>query len=78
MHLVTRDFIMAGASEGGGWNRAQLAIIGVSWPLLAGWMGRAIGQRITDEAAEDFIALKGNAGKVRPRKSGVPELRKTS
>src|ERR1700687_3456279 len=68
MHLITRAFIMAGASAKGGWNRAQLETLGVSWPPRAKWISRIVGRGISDEAGEDFIALRGDGGKPRRAK----------
>jgi len=38
MVVVTREFIMSGRSPNGAWTRAQLALIGVPWPPVNGWI----------------------------------------
>jgi hypothetical protein len=55
---ITREFLDAGRSERGGWLKAQLAILGVSWPPMRGWPARVLGKEIPDSAAERFVALK--------------------
>jgi len=57
--VVTDELILRGRSVGGGWTKAQLALLGVSWPPQKGWKSRVIGQQIADSAADEFINLKG-------------------
>ena len=53
--LVTREFIMQGRSERGGWTKDQLALLGVTWPPEAGWIQRVVGKEIYAEAASAFV-----------------------
>jgi len=53
--LVTREFIMQGRSERGGWTKDQLALLGVTWPPEAGWIQRVVGKEIYAEAAAAFV-----------------------
>ena len=70
MVTLTREFIFKGASaRRRGWNRAQLAAIGVAWPPVKGWLSRMIGQQIDDEQAQRFTALRGSGGRARRRTS---------
>lgn len=57
---LTREFILQGRSGDHGWNKAQLASIGVGWPLKAGWIDNAIGRKVTQESAQRFLQLKGH------------------
>lgn len=57
--LVTRELILQGRTGPGGWKRAQLAILGVSWPPPPGWMDEAIGRRISTDQALRFLLLRG-------------------
>jgi len=57
--LITEEFIISGQSRAGGWNRAQLELIGVPWPPRPGWKWRAIGTVIPDSDADLFLELKG-------------------
>ena len=69
MPVITRELIMQGRSDAGGWNRAQLKAFGIGWPLKPGWISRSLGRGITDKQIERFLAVKGEAGKVsKPRK----------
>lgn len=73
MPLITRDLIMRGQSSAGGWNRAQLKVFGIVWPLRPGWIARSLGCNVTNEQVEQFLALKSDAGKVRKR-SHAPKI----
>lgn len=56
---ITQDLIRAGESGVGGWNREQLALLGVPWPPLRGWRYRVEGNEISEEDAIEFVALRG-------------------
>ena len=45
---VTKDLILSLKSERGGYTKASLKKIGVSWPLKTGWKQRAIGTFVPD------------------------------
>lgn len=59
MLRLTREMIFAGASSAGGWNRPQLALIGVPWPPVKGWVSARIGSQIDEQSYCKFLALKG-------------------
>ena len=56
---LTRAMIDSGKSDRGGWNRAQLQILGVSWPPQHGWPSRIIGKEISAKDYERFLELRG-------------------
>lgn len=58
---LSREHVMAGRSKAGGWTRKQLALIGVDWPPLTGWVNRATGRRLPGSAVAAFIRM-GAAG----------------
>lgn len=60
---ITREFIVLGRSGSGGWNRRQVALLGLKWPLEQGWINRVVGCEISDDDAAKFIALKGKIAK---------------
>jgi len=65
---VTDAMIKAGCSQKGGWSRAQLRIIGISWPLKRGWKKAILNHdcRLTQDEYDQFLALKDkHLGKVR-------------
>lgn len=62
MIKVTNQLIEQGRSAAGGWNAKQLRYIKVFWPLTKGWKERAIGAEITEESAEQFLAMRGTNG----------------
>jgi len=45
---VTNELILSLKSERGGYTKASLKKIGVSWPLKTGWKQRAIGTLVPD------------------------------
>lgn len=45
---VTKELILSLKSERGGYTKASLKKIGVSWPLKTGWKQRAIGTFVQD------------------------------
>lgn len=69
--VVSEELILAGMSGGGGWNRAQLKLLGVSWPPRAGWKERSIGREISEADAQTFLTLKGKTRKKLRRNYAV-------
>lgn len=64
-HIITKAWIESGMSDTGGYNRDQLALIGVAWPPLEGWKQRSVGKQIPMKDAERFILLRGLKKKQR-------------
>ena len=60
---ITLEIIEQGQSKEGGWNQAQLEILGVPWPPIKGWKTRLCGDELTQEEHDKFLSLKGDAGK---------------
>jgi ribonuclease HI len=60
VHLipVTAELIESGKSFRGGWNKIQLAILGVPWPPSSGWKPLAMKRRITPLEAQRFVSLR--------------------
>lgn len=56
---LTRENIFAGRSGPGGWNKHQLAVLGVSWPPVKGWLSQLIDKDIPDEDYSLFLRLRG-------------------
>jgi len=48
---ITEEFIEKIASGRGGWNRPQLALLGVAWPPTKGWKQTLLGKEISEETA---------------------------
>lgn len=55
---ITAELIFEGQSERGGWSRAQVEALGIPWPLRPGWISRAVGNEVVDEAVQEFLSLK--------------------
>lgn len=56
---LTREFIDQGKSARGGWNRKQLALLGIPWPPPRGWPKKLEGKELSDEDAAKFLELTG-------------------
>ena len=60
MPTITQELINQGKSARGGWSRAQLLLLGISWPPKNGWRKEVHGLHITLDAAAKFIGMKNN------------------
>lgn len=58
MQEITEKFLKEGQSKKGGWNKKQLAVLGISWPPTPGWKQIVIGQLIDEKNAQEFLASK--------------------
>jgi hypothetical protein len=59
--LVTDRWLLAHSTTGEtGWNRKQLHVLGVSWPLSSGWKRDLTGTRITDAQRRRFESAKSS------------------
>jgi hypothetical protein len=56
--ILKYEHVMAARSSSGAWGARQLALIGVSWPPVRGWIGVAVGKEFPDEVIRAFIDLK--------------------
>jgi hypothetical protein len=61
MVTITNELIESGKSAAGGYSKAQLALLGVTWPPLSGWKKRVIGSQITSDEAARFVAGRGGS-----------------
>lgn len=53
--IVTAKWIHKHKTKNGAWTRAQLAAVGVAWPPPKGWIGRVIGNDITEAQRVAFV-----------------------
>ena len=58
MQRITDAFMERGLSKRGGWNRRQLAALGVAWPLRSGWRKALLGRWVFREQANQFLKLR--------------------
>lgn len=63
--ILTYEILHSAASNQGGFNREQLALLGVSWPPVKGWLRSRIGHEIDDSKWELIMKLKGVPRKQR-------------
>jgi hypothetical protein len=57
--ILTDELIRAAASHSGGYNAAQLKVLGIQWPPTSGWKKRLIGTTCTRDKYAKFLALGG-------------------
>lgn len=50
MITLTRELIESLRTPAGGFNRATIDALGTGWPLVSGWIDRAIGTEVSDRA----------------------------
>lgn len=55
---LTRQMIVDGRLPTGGWNRRQMQLIGLPWPLVEGWMERAVGKVVPVKSYRKFLMAK--------------------
>lgn len=63
--VVTREWLHAHGTAGRGWTRAQLAVLGVTWPPRKGWLSGLRGRVVPLEAARAFERAGQRAEDVR-------------
>lgn len=68
--ILTRQLILAGSTTGlAGWNKEQLAVLGVGNPPRKGWMGKLVGREIPDSDYELFLSLQNKKNNYHPKAS---------
>jgi hypothetical protein len=74
MFRVTQHWIKAYQSGRGGWNKKQLACIGVDWPPKTGWILAAAGGEITEQKKTEFEQLQGKSIEAGKIQSGLANM----
>ena len=64
--IVTREWIHGHKTRRGAWNKKQLAVFGVKWPPVQGWISRLEGTRITDQQRREFESLSAASPQLLP------------
>ena len=67
MILTTELIHSIGSSNGNGWNRQQIELMGIKFPPRKGWLSSLQGKLIPDEKWSRIVELSG-VHKVRKRK----------
>lgn len=55
---IDHEMLDRARSPRGGWNRAQLAVLGVRWPPPSGWKRSQTGRKVNRDVIERFVALR--------------------
>lgn len=50
---ITREWLLSIRTHKGGWTKAQLAALGISWPPPKGWQQTLIGREISNETGAE-------------------------
>jgi hypothetical protein len=66
---LTENLIRAMATNGCGFTREQMDILGVGWPPPKGWIKRLIGTAIPEDTYSRLLAMKGKGRKWRAENS---------
>ncbi len=64
---LTFEMIHSVKSGSGGWNKTQLALLGVDWPPPKGWIEKLIGKEIDQTTFDRLSSLRGKTMKQRKR-----------
>ena len=56
--IITEKYLIDNATKRGGYTKAQVLALGLSWPLPSGWKKKIIGTEITDSQAARFELAK--------------------
>lgn len=51
---LTHELIMQCRTPTGGWCKAQLEALGVSWPPKQGWLKEVVGMELTEQQFAQF------------------------
>jgi hypothetical protein len=60
---IDEAFLRSGANVKS-WDKKQVAILGIEWPLKRGWMHDLEGVEIDRETAKDFLRARRKTGKA--------------
>jgi hypothetical protein len=55
--IIDEAFLRSGAN-GKAWNKKQLSILGIKWPIKRGWMHELYGKEIDRGTAKEFLKAK--------------------
>lgn len=67
------DELLRAACPSGAWTKAQLAALGITYPLQTAWKQRVIGKEISDEDYQRLCELVLVRVKPKKERAGVPE-----
>ncbi|MCG9736967.1 GIY-YIG nuclease family protein [Shewanella insulae] len=71
---LTEERLTKAKTAKGGYNKAQLQVIGVDWPPIAGWKKSLIGKRITLNQFVEFVRASKNEIYLHQIESLLPTL----
>lgn len=57
MFRITNEWLVENRTDGGGYNKKQLHVLGISWPPSVGWKTKLIGKEIDSTKAKEFETI---------------------
>jgi hypothetical protein len=77
MFTVTKQWVMTHSSGNlrGGWTKAQLEAISLSWPPPKGWLEALIGSMLEDDQRNEFERLGRQHRETQARDKAEAEVR---
>lgn len=51
---LTKEYILSHRTARGGFTKAQLAVLGVTWPPARGWLSRVVGSELSSKDRARF------------------------
>lgn len=64
--ILTHEMLQDAKTPAGGYNKAQLAILGIEWPPKKGWPRKLVGKEVSEELWSQFVALSEKHHKRNP------------
>ena len=52
---ITRELLFDNRTPKGAWRKMQIEALGLPWPLVEGWIDRAVGKYVTEDQVSEFI-----------------------
>lgn len=62
---ISPSMLASAKTEAGGYTRAQLEVLGVTWPPTKGWPSALIGKEVEQEIWDRFLNARLELSKVR-------------
>lgn len=74
--VLTAEIFNLAVSSNGGFSRAQLALLGITFPPPKGWKQQVVGTRAPRKVIEEFVSLKDKHLQKRHKNDGDVGSRK--
>lgn len=58
--IITKEFLMEHRTIYNAWTKKQTSVLGLTWPLKAGWINQVIGNELNEDQVNFFIQGKND------------------